>query len=132
MRTLFLPEAKMIATGRRADGTVAKRTMSVEDYINNSGPFLEKDGFFEREISRRPNHTEVLCMYSVLMNPREGRRMPTRSCEASTVFNYGTMANAGGSSIFFGRARARIRQYQENTWSRPSGERLSVHLPDRG
>lgn len=53
MRTLFLPEARMIATSRRADGTVGKRVMSVEDYINNSGPYLEKDGFFERKISRK-------------------------------------------------------------------------------
>lgn len=53
MRTLFLPEARMIATSRRADGTVSKRVMSVEDYITHSGPFLEKDGFFEREIGRK-------------------------------------------------------------------------------
>jgi len=53
MRTLFLPEARMIATSRRPDGSAGKRIMSVEDYINSSGPFLEKDGFFEREIGRR-------------------------------------------------------------------------------
>ena len=53
MRSLFLPEARMIATGRRPDGTMTKRTMSVEDYITVSGPYLEKDGFFEREISRK-------------------------------------------------------------------------------
>lgn len=52
MRTLFLPEARMIATSRRADGSAGKRVMSVEDYINTSGPYLEKDGFFEREIGR--------------------------------------------------------------------------------
>jgi hypothetical protein len=53
MRTLFIPEGRMIATGRRADGTSAKRVMSVEDYINSSGPFLEKNGFFESEIGRK-------------------------------------------------------------------------------
>lgn len=52
MRTLFIPEARLIATGKRADGTMGKRTMSVEDYINTSGPFLEKEGFFEKEIGR--------------------------------------------------------------------------------
>jgi len=53
MRTLFIPEARMIATGKRQDGTFGKRVMSVEDYIKNSGPFLEKDGFFETEIGRK-------------------------------------------------------------------------------
>ena len=53
MRSLFLPEARMIATGKRADGTISKRVMTVEDYIKNSGPLLEKDGFFERELSKK-------------------------------------------------------------------------------
>lgn len=53
MRTLFIPEAKMMATGKRPDGTMGKRVMSVEDYINLAGPSLEKDGFFEKEVSRK-------------------------------------------------------------------------------
>jgi len=53
MRTLFIPEAKMIPTGKRQDGTYGKRVLSIEDYINNSGPFLEKNGFFEKEVSRK-------------------------------------------------------------------------------
>lgn len=53
MRTLFLPEAKLVATGKRADGMMGKRVMSLEDYIKLSGPVLEKDGFFEKEISRK-------------------------------------------------------------------------------
>lgn len=53
MRTLFIPEGKMMATGKRQDGTMGKRVMTVEDYITTSGPFLEKDGFFEREIGRK-------------------------------------------------------------------------------
>lgn len=53
MRSLFLPEARMIATGKRADGTISKRVLTVEDYIKNSGPLLEKDGFFERELSKK-------------------------------------------------------------------------------
>lgn len=53
MRTLFIAEAKMMATGKRQDGTIGKRVMTVEDYITVSGPFLEKEGFFEREIGRK-------------------------------------------------------------------------------
>ena len=53
MRTLFVPDARMIATGKRPDGTMSRRVMSVEDYITLSGPNLEKNGFFESEISRK-------------------------------------------------------------------------------
>lgn len=53
MRTLFIPEAQMVPTAKRADGTVAKRVLSVEDYISASGPVLEKNGFFEKEIGHK-------------------------------------------------------------------------------
>jgi hypothetical protein len=53
MRTLFLPEAKMVATGTGANGEIVKRVMTVEDYITRNGPLLEKNGFFETEIYRK-------------------------------------------------------------------------------
>ena len=40
----------MIATGKRQSGEITRRVMSVEDYISSSGPYLEKEGFFETEI----------------------------------------------------------------------------------
>ena len=52
MRTLFIPEAKLMSTATRPDGTMSKRVRSLEEYISASGPLLEKDGFFEREIGR--------------------------------------------------------------------------------
>lgn len=52
-RSLFLPSGRLIATGRRPTGEIVSRVMSSEDYITRNGPFLEKAGFFEREISRR-------------------------------------------------------------------------------
>ena len=53
MRTLFLPEAKMVATGTSNTGEIVKRVMTVEDYITRNGPVLEKNGFFEEEIFRK-------------------------------------------------------------------------------
>lgn len=53
MRTLFLPEAKMVATGVGPNGEIIKRVMTVEDYITRNGPMLEKNGFFEKEIFRK-------------------------------------------------------------------------------
>ena len=52
MRTLFIPEARLMSTSKRPDGTMGKRVRSLEEYISISGPLLEKDGFFEREIGR--------------------------------------------------------------------------------
>lgn len=53
MRTLFVPDARMIPTGKRQSGEITRRTLSVEDYIGSSGPYLEKDGFFETEIGKK-------------------------------------------------------------------------------
>lgn len=53
MRSLFLPHARLVATGKKPDGSAAIRVMSVEDYVTNVGPRIEKDGFVEQEIARR-------------------------------------------------------------------------------
>jgi hypothetical protein len=53
MRSLFVPNARLIPTGRRPDGTYSLRTLDVEGYITASGPGLERNGFFEREIARK-------------------------------------------------------------------------------
>jgi hypothetical protein len=53
MRSLFVPGARLIPTGRRPDGTRSIQVWSVEQYINTVGPRLEQRGFFERELARR-------------------------------------------------------------------------------
>ena len=53
MRSLFLPEGKLVATAVRPTGEVVKRVLTVEEYISQSGPVLEKNGFFEKEIHRK-------------------------------------------------------------------------------
>ena len=53
MRTLFVPDARMIPTGKRATGESTRRVLTAEEYIANSGPVLEKDGFFETEIGKK-------------------------------------------------------------------------------
>jgi hypothetical protein len=52
MRSLFVPGARLIPTGRAPDGAVRSRVLTVEEYIELAGPQLEKNGFFEREIGR--------------------------------------------------------------------------------
>ena len=53
MRTLFVQDARMMPTGRRQNGEYVRRALTVEDYIKSSGPFLEKEGFYETEIGRK-------------------------------------------------------------------------------
>ena len=52
MRSLFLPGARLIPTGKSPDGRQVARVWTVEEYIANAGPRLEEMGFFEREIGR--------------------------------------------------------------------------------
>ncbi|MDT9600762.1 hypothetical protein [Sphingosinicella rhizophila] len=53
-RSLFHPSALMIPTGKNAEtGKIGARIMTPEDYVNLSGPNLEKNGFHEREVAYR-------------------------------------------------------------------------------
>jgi len=52
MRSLFLPEARMIPSGRNQEGQSVILFWSVEDYIQRAGPNLEANGFFETELHR--------------------------------------------------------------------------------
>ena len=40
-------------TVENKEGVIGARVVSTEDYIARSSPFMEKEGFFEREIARR-------------------------------------------------------------------------------
>ncbi len=72
MRTLFVPEGKLIPSGKRPDGTIAYRFLSVEDYINSSGPVLEKNGFFEKEIGRtREQYGNIVHVFSTYESFRD-------------------------------------------------------------
>ena len=52
-RSLFVPGARLIPTFHRPTGEVLSRVSTPEEYIERSSPLLEKNGFFEREVSRR-------------------------------------------------------------------------------
>jgi hypothetical protein len=51
-RSLFIPEARLIAIGRPQEGSNPYRVMTPEEYAQRSGPVLEETGFFEEEIGR--------------------------------------------------------------------------------
>jgi hypothetical protein len=49
---LFVPEARLMPSGKNEAGEVNYRILSPEDYVENSGPWLEENGFYEVEIHR--------------------------------------------------------------------------------
>jgi hypothetical protein len=53
MRSLFVPGARLIPTGPRQAGGYGSRVMTVDEYIERSSPFFEREGFFETETARR-------------------------------------------------------------------------------
>jgi hypothetical protein len=51
--SLFHKDARLIPTGKsQQTGAYGARVMTPEDYVRTSGPFLEKNGFHERELAR--------------------------------------------------------------------------------
>ncbi|MBK5097810.1 MAG: hypothetical protein JJE01_08505 [Gemmatimonadetes bacterium] len=52
MRSLFLPEARLIPSGKAQDGSTRYLVWSLEEYISSAGGQLEENGFFEQEAFR--------------------------------------------------------------------------------
>ncbi len=55
-KALFTPDAKLIPSGKNKQGEVRHRYLTPQEYINTSGEWLLKNGFFEKELYRK---TEV-------------------------------------------------------------------------
>jgi hypothetical protein len=53
LRSLFLTGARLIPAGRRPDGSIAARVLSIDDFIKVVEPRVKEEGFFESEIHRR-------------------------------------------------------------------------------
>jgi hypothetical protein len=71
MRSLFIPGARLIPSQPGPDGKVVPRVLDVEAYIGRAGATLEKNGFFEREISRK---TETFGTITHAFSTYESRR----------------------------------------------------------
>jgi hypothetical protein len=52
-RSLFIPEAQLIASFKKKDGTLGYKAMSVQGYIDGAAKYFKERGFFEREVSRK-------------------------------------------------------------------------------
>jgi hypothetical protein len=52
MRSLFIPGARLIPTGPRPGDTYGSRVLTLDEYIERSSGFFEKEGFYEKEVAR--------------------------------------------------------------------------------
>jgi len=52
-RSLFIAGARLIPAGAPRGGGTGPRVLTPDDYATASGPNLEKNGFFEKEVARR-------------------------------------------------------------------------------
>ena len=71
MRSLFVPGAKLIPVRVPRDSAASPVFLDVEDYIQRSGPMLERNGFFEQEIGRR---TEIFGHIAHVFSTYESKR----------------------------------------------------------
>ncbi|HEU5404083.1 MAG TPA: hypothetical protein VFU86_22195 [Terriglobales bacterium] len=51
--SLFIPEAHLIFTGKKPDGTPVHRALTPKEYQEHSGAFFLKEGFFEKSIGNK-------------------------------------------------------------------------------
>jgi hypothetical protein len=52
-RSLFIPEAQLIASFKKKDDTIGYKAMTVAGYIEGAGKYFKEHGFYEREVSRK-------------------------------------------------------------------------------
>jgi hypothetical protein len=117
-RSLFLPEARLVPTGRAPDGTVRYLVWTPDEYIRAAGDQLEANGFFEREAHRVVERfaTSLTSSAPTSRSARRRRSRPgRRSCEGSTASSCSTMARDGGSSRCSGRRRRPPRRSRSGT-----------------
>lgn len=73
-RSLFIPGARLIPTGKRQNGETVSRVVTPEEFIASSGKFMEEQGFFERSIA---NHVETFGNIAHAFSVYEGRHDTT-------------------------------------------------------
>lgn len=70
-RSLFIPGARLIPSSPNAEGKVVPRVLDPDAYAARASATLEKNGFFEREISRK---TDTFGTVTQVFSTYESRR----------------------------------------------------------
>ena len=92
MKTLFIPGARLIATGPRQAGGYGSRVMTIDDYVLSSGPYLIKEGFFENEVARKTeSFGQILHAFSTYeARHKPGEKPFARGINSIQLMNDGT------------------------------------------
>lgn len=92
MRSLFIPGARLIATGPRRAGGYGARVLTVDDYIIANDPYFAKEGFFETEIARRTeSFGQIVHAFSTYESRHKTEEKPfTRGINSIQLMNDGT------------------------------------------
>src|ERR1700683_3363497 len=73
-RSLFVPGARLIAVQKGKDGNLGARVFTPDDYITRGGPYLEKNGFFEREASPHADrYGNIMQIFSPYESRHDGK-----------------------------------------------------------
>ncbi len=91
-RALFIPEAQLIATFKKKDGTLGYKAMTVQEYGDGAGKYFKDHGFYEREISRK---VEAFASITHIFSTYESREKPDakpfeRGINSIQLFNDGS------------------------------------------
>jgi hypothetical protein len=75
-RSLYLPGARLVPTGPKKEGSgFFARTYTPDEYVARATPFFEKEGFYEKEASRRMerygNIVQAFSTYESRHDPKE-------------------------------------------------------------
>ena len=91
-RGLFAPGARLIPAVRLPDGTRTIRVSTPDDYAAQVDPFFLRDGFFEREISRR---MEEFGAIAHVFSTYDSKRAPSDSVPFARGINSIQLMNDG-------------------------------------
>jgi hypothetical protein len=88
-RSLFYKDARLIPSGKNAKtGVYQAVSLSPEDYIERSGPYLEKEGFSNANSRGKPKVTETSSTFFRRTNRCTNFRTKNLSPAASTAFSF--------------------------------------------
>ena len=73
MKSLFIPGARLIPTGPKQTGGYGSRVLTVDEYAQRASGFFDKEGFYERESSRK---TEEFGQIVHVFSTYESRHAP--------------------------------------------------------
>ena len=74
-RSLAMPTCQLIPIQRQQDGSHGHVVLTVEQYIERAGPYLEQNGFFEKEAARKEdrygNLVHAFSTYDAFRTPED-------------------------------------------------------------